>query len=895
MADLKINHVTHAKSNKVMEDGKAKLPTPEMLSYGELAINYAKGVETISFKNAENEIVTVSSDEQIKTMIQNAQGTVTELTTNSDEQHIELTKGELNEETNTVTYTIKTVDVASAQALADDELVLAAALTDLNTMKETKVDWVKTNNDASKPERKSIVLDNHDLLLGKGTDGGQYNLAMVSKWDVADFGSTSLHANLNSKDRVTVNDKEQIAYVSDIENLDAMFISALMSGDKSKHIGFNVQQTDGKLTTFSISEQDIASAEELSEVSTKLNALDEEVGQAAIHEIDGVTNEEIVIQPSTGIYRLIDNVNDRIGSYTIDEDGNISNATGIFKGVFDQINMLDATVGSQTVADGKHVAVEVVEADGKLTTLTVTESDIASAKELAELKNIVGTPAVEEEIQPDGTVTPSIKPTGMYSKIKTYSLNKLTDEELTTANLGANVKEAYKLLDSDDAICGDYITVYKDSSLKSVELVSAEAVTLDGNSTPIQTLRYTYILADGSESVVDLDVSTFLQEAEFKHGLEVNEAGEVSVKVDASSDDFLTVSKNGLKLSGIQESINNINIAMSKISGTYTVDDIEFNPVDGDVYHQQATIDEAKYQEIYEAVQDNKIIMYHGIVFSSQIEDDKIVSTYFSAANVGILGSTEMKIEFTRDTANLYTIITPWIAENVNFDPKTVSGLNASLQSTNVQGIIEELATELNDSSFIINRTDLGSTTLYTNLFNAIKSNKIIIFKNGDNLISVSCSINETEIWVSALMPYANEVGDLNLFSNLIVLHEDGTYDIEESSVDLLVSGDGTKYLNDKGEYTIVKSSEVKLADNTTHITLASSTDENGVVTYTIGENDIASAIEIDTKVSESVGKYIGNIKLYKLTQAEYDALEASDALDADTLYVISEDNTIEA
>ena len=55
------------------------------------------------------------------------------------------------------------------------------------------------------------------------------------------------------------------------------------------------------------------------------------------------------------------------------------------KGEIDaKINALDATVGSQTVATGNHVAVEVAEADGVLTALTVTEDDIASAQGLAD-------------------------------------------------------------------------------------------------------------------------------------------------------------------------------------------------------------------------------------------------------------------------------------------------------------------------------------------------------------------------------------------------------------------------------------------------------------------------------------------------------------------------------
>ena len=43
---------------------------------------------------------------------------------------------------------------------------------------------------------------------------------------------------------------------------------------------------------------------------------------------------------------------------------------------------LDATVGEASVAEGKHVAVQVVEVDGKLTAVNVSESDIASAQGL---------------------------------------------------------------------------------------------------------------------------------------------------------------------------------------------------------------------------------------------------------------------------------------------------------------------------------------------------------------------------------------------------------------------------------------------------------------------------------------------------------------------------------
>lgn len=57
---------------------------------------------------------------------------------------------------------------------------------------------------------------------------------------------------------------------------------------------------------------------------------------------------------------------------------------GVQNTIDSAINALDATGGTQTIASDKHVAVEVIEADGKITTVTVVEDDIASAQGLAE-------------------------------------------------------------------------------------------------------------------------------------------------------------------------------------------------------------------------------------------------------------------------------------------------------------------------------------------------------------------------------------------------------------------------------------------------------------------------------------------------------------------------------
>ena len=56
-----VEHVSHIKS-KLKTNGLPQLPSPDKLVDGEIAINYAKGVETISIKNESGSIVTFSSD-----------------------------------------------------------------------------------------------------------------------------------------------------------------------------------------------------------------------------------------------------------------------------------------------------------------------------------------------------------------------------------------------------------------------------------------------------------------------------------------------------------------------------------------------------------------------------------------------------------------------------------------------------------------------------------------------------------------------------------------------------------------------------------------------------------------------------------------------------------------
>lgn len=67
------------------------------------------------------------------------------------------------------------------------------------------------------PGRKTIFLNNHDNICGKTTDGSAVDIAMVSKWNKVDLGSSSVEINLNgSAERPTYNDSKQIALLEDV-------------------------------------------------------------------------------------------------------------------------------------------------------------------------------------------------------------------------------------------------------------------------------------------------------------------------------------------------------------------------------------------------------------------------------------------------------------------------------------------------------------------------------------------------------------------------------------------------------------------------------------------------------------------------------------------------------
>lgn len=348
--------------------------------------------------------------------------------------------------------------------------------------------------------------------------------------------------NINAIKGDIINLQEAIGEGGSVEEQIKTAIQALDSDATSTDGAFvnvKVTLTDGKVSAVNVTESDIASAALLGTAS------------------DAATDETAFGKIAANAAAIANEAQDRA------------------KAITDAINALDAKVGSQTIADGKHVAVEVVETDGKLTSLTVVESDIASAdalddeitratgaeealggrldviegkaegsikKAVADLKSALEGELGETDAKTLAALNDRIDTA--VDNAKSYSVTKVTE------GLGANVKEAYKLVDEDGIQSGELIPVYKDSALQSAVLGTATV-----NEKEQDCLILTYLDVNGGEQVVNIPLGDFLRESEFKAGLQVVN-GEVSVKIAEDSESFLTVDVNGVKLSGIADAID---------------------------------------------------------------------------------------------------------------------------------------------------------------------------------------------------------------------------------------------------------------------------------------------------------------------------------------------------
>lgn len=141
----------------------------------------------------------------------------------------------------------------------------------------------------------------------------------------------------------------------------------------------------------------------------------------------------------------------------------------------------------------------------------------------------------------------------LQAKVGSITITKVTPHDSTTA-------VSYQLQVNGEAK-GVTIDIAKDQSIKDIEVLDMNATLNDdgtiqaGNPVGSTALCISYILSNGTYKLAKLDYSKFLEETEFADGLEVNDH-KVYVKIDPMSENFLSVSSTGVKITGVQNAIN---------------------------------------------------------------------------------------------------------------------------------------------------------------------------------------------------------------------------------------------------------------------------------------------------------------------------------------------------
>lgn len=382
---------------------------------------------------------------------------------------------------------VKEVDVDEIKA--DIKTVNDNLVTAVNTINQNMADGFNTINggidNEIRPElakavkyqefdtnRKTIQLANFDTLSGIMTDGEGVNLAMVSKWDKADFGSTKLPFNMNgSEERPTYNDTKEVALMDDINS---------EITNESDRVNAMIDVINESIKTVNDNLVDA--------VNTINGGIDNEI-RPAIEDLKENKVSYVEAEKEGKKYKVIqlDNYANLVGEGTDELSGQTFNI-----GMVSKWNKVD--LGSASLE---------INLNGKANRPTYNDT-----KEIALIEDVNG-------------------------KISSVELVQDVDNQLH-----------YELM-VDGVVKGD-INIPKDQFLKNVEYDDTT-----------KEIVFTFDTTDG-EKVTKVNIGELVDTYEAGNGLELN--GNIfSIKLDPSSQSYIQVTSDGIKIIAIDEAISEIN------------------------------------------------------------------------------------------------------------------------------------------------------------------------------------------------------------------------------------------------------------------------------------------------------------------------------------------------
>lgn len=195
------------------------------------------------------------------------------------------------------------VDAITLDSLGGAEKEHTHTLADITDYQEPDLsDVVRYKEfEYNEPNRKTIQLDNYDSISGLTTGGVGANLVMLSKWDVADFGSTQVHMNLNTLDNVSINDDKVIATTDQIPDVSNFVTSEGLNTAISTKADLVHNHTLNQITDYVAPDlSGLATKEELAQ-KADASSLDSKLNKAEA-ETTYATKAEVADKVSWGTY-----------------------------------------------------------------------------------------------------------------------------------------------------------------------------------------------------------------------------------------------------------------------------------------------------------------------------------------------------------------------------------------------------------------------------------------------------------------------------------------------------------------------------------------------------------------------------------------------------------------
>ena len=182
-------HLLHVRSNQLVNN-EPKLPQPSDLKYGELAINYAKGNETISLKNSEDNIVTFNIGKSIKGINVNSVSATVEnniasvTISGSDENVGTYTQVEYPEEFSSA------VNVSGSQTIAE---AFNSVETTISALTDSIIKDEKTISEAITQLAESAGLDDNDEISYVANANANYISGATSLYDADNILDSAIY------------------------------------------------------------------------------------------------------------------------------------------------------------------------------------------------------------------------------------------------------------------------------------------------------------------------------------------------------------------------------------------------------------------------------------------------------------------------------------------------------------------------------------------------------------------------------------------------------------------------------------------------------------------------------------------------------------------------------